>query len=91
MDLDAIRDRCSLSESGCWVWRGATASGYPRAKVNRKLVSVHRLAYELANPGSETKGKDVCHKCDNPGAVTPSIYLRELGATICRTAKKKGG
>lgn len=90
MNLDAIRDRCSLSESGCWVWRGATASGYPRAKVNRKLVSVHRLAYELANPGTETKGKDVCHKCDNPKCCNPAHLFAGSRRENMQDCKSKG-
>ena len=90
MDLSIIRDRCSLSEAGCWDWRGATASGYPRAKINRKLVSVHRLAYELANPGIETKGKDICHRCDNPRCCNPEHLFAGTRRENMLDCKAKG-
>jgi hypothetical protein len=57
-----------LPFSGCWIWTGATRSGYGRMFVgsrsdgSRKAVSTHRFFYEFA-VGGVPDGMDLDHLC----------------------------
>jgi hypothetical protein len=54
---------------GCLVWqRGRTRTGYGRLTADKKRISAHRLAWELAH-GPIPDGMCVCHRCDNPACV----------------------
>lgn len=58
-------------ESGCWEWRGASASaGYGNARFNKKYWLAHRLMalWTVGDPGN----LHVCHTCDNPPCVNPA-------------------
>ena len=58
--------------NACWGWRGQlTYHGRPRLVFEGKKVYGHRLSY-LLYVGELQHGKDVCHKCDNPGCVNPA-------------------
>ena len=69
---DAKRFWSKVNKStGCWNWTAAKSKkGYGRFKLNGKLESPHVISYQLFY-NEETKGKDVCHKCDNPSCVNP--------------------
>lgn len=73
------------SPDDCWEWQGAaSAKGYGRIKLDGKLYSPHRIAYELCN-GQLKNFKDinrlqhhgavVMHTCDNPRCCNPG-HLR---------------
>lgn len=55
---------------GCWIWTGATASGYGVIRQNRKLVLAHRAIYELI-VGKIPKGLQIDHLCQNTICVNP--------------------
>lgn len=68
--MDRFWDKVDKT-SDCWIWTAAkSAAGYGRFKLNGRLVSPHRLAYEMAF-GDIPPGSDVCHRCDNPPCVNP--------------------
>lgn len=58
------------SDDMCWIWRGSTAKGYGQIKSGRKVMRVHRVAYEFAH-GPLADDEHVLHSCDNPLCVNP--------------------
>lgn len=60
---------------GCWTWTGhVSTGGYGQFNVNRRLVSVHRFAYELL-VGPIPEGLFIDHRCHNKRCVNPA-HLR---------------
>lgn len=62
-------------EDECWPWTRTPSQKYGKYNLMTddgwKLVSAHRMAYELAN-GSIPNGMYVCHSCDNPRCCNPA-------------------
>lgn len=54
----------------CWNWTGEIKGGYGYFSINHINLPVHRLMYEKYK-GKITKGKCVCHSCDNTKCVNP--------------------
>jgi hypothetical protein len=58
-------------ETLCWEWQGQRgSSGYGLIKVFGKLVSTHRLSYELYK-GPIPNGLEILHACDNKICINP--------------------
>lgn len=71
MTLEKILGNINRLESGCWIWtRSKSKDGYGKVWYNGKLVSTHRLIYQLFNK-EIPKGMYVLHKCDNSQCVNP--------------------
>lgn len=60
----------SDNSDACWIWTGATASGYGRMKCGKKLESAHVLAV-LLDGRKIPDGMVVGHKCDRKLCVNP--------------------
>ena len=63
-----------VDKSGeCWLWRGArNKSGYGIFWniAAKRRERAHRVAWELTN-GPIPRGRNACHRCDNPPCVRP--------------------
>lgn len=59
-------------ETGCWVWQASLgAGGYGRFRLNGKLETAHRVAWEMFK-GPIPDGGILDHfVCDNPPCVNP--------------------
>jgi hypothetical protein len=62
-----------VDKSGeCWNWIAKhTQDGYGSLKLNRKMYSAHRVAYEIST-GDNPSGFVVMHSCDNKSCCNPA-------------------
>lgn len=60
--------------TGCWLWIGYTNQGYGRLNDRKKVVSAHRVAYELEF-GKVPDGLVIDHLCRMRCCVNPA-HLR---------------
>ncbi len=60
-----------ITESGCFIWLASTTRcGYGQIRVNKKNLSAHRVAYEIAR-GPIPQGLDLDHLCRVRCCVNP--------------------
>ena len=65
----------ALDPNSCWPWTGATADGYGRFKVGKRVIAAHRIAY-CETVGPILRGSSVVmHTCDNPSCCNPSHLI----------------
>lgn len=58
-------------QTGCWVWQGATATGYGMVfSMNRGREQAHRLYYQRYK-GPIPEGMELDHLCRNHACVNP--------------------
>lgn len=79
-----------VSESGCQVWVGGLKrDGYGKIKVNRKMTTVHRVAYE-AEYGKIPEGMHVLHRCDVRCCINPNHLFLGTNQDNVHDRVKKG-
>jgi len=75
LDQTYIRQRVTVTPSGCWEWVGATLMhgyGHCGVRINGKLTMLlpHRLAYEFWK-GTIASGLQIDHLCKNRLCANP--------------------
>lgn len=83
-----------LTESGCWIWLGATnKAGYGNVYHDKRWINAHRVSYMLFR-GPIPPGLHVCHRCDIPQCVNPGHLFVGTGADNhldkCAKGRAKG-
>lgn len=71
VEIRRIKELTNTSESGCWIWLGATGhGGYGNMSFRGRVMNVHRAIW-IAAHGAIPPGVVVCHSCDTPACVNP--------------------
>jgi hypothetical protein len=75
---------CVQKTDTCWLWTGATVSGYGVVSVSGKVKKAHRVAYELTY-GPIDSSFHLMHSCDvrrcvreHPDHVHPGTKLENM-------------
>ena len=69
--LERFWDKVEVNQiTNCWNFTSMLRNGYGRFKINNKILSAHRFAYEI-NKGKIPEGLKLDHLCRNPSCVNP--------------------
>lgn len=76
-----------VTETGCWLWLGATTpKGYGKITARTGVTEyAHRVSWECHN-GKIPDDHHVCHKCDTPSCINPDHLF--TGTSIENTMDK---
>lgn len=68
--IEALRNKATITESGCWEWPSLDSDRYPRANFGNKHYPLHRLSLE-AKYGKPLGSQAAHHMCANTKCVNP--------------------
>lgn len=69
---DRFWAKVQKSETGCWLWTGTISkNGYGNFGLDGRVVSAHRMAWQLAHGRTPPAGAVVMHSCDVRACVRP--------------------
>lgn len=79
-----------INENECMEWLGyVNPKGYGKLLHDSKSYRAHRLSYQIF-VGDITKGKEVCHTCDNTKCINPNhLFLGTHQENMIDMCKKK--
>jgi hypothetical protein len=89
MTAAQFTERLNRQPNGCLLFPGNPSQRYPQVSYQGRLVTAHRLAYEL-HFGLVTGGLCVLHKCDTPRCCEPSHLFLGTHRDNMRDAMAKG-
>ena len=90
-DQDYIKERITITESGCWEWNLSTFpdTGYGQCCNKSGEMKAHRLAYKIFN-GAIPEGRIVMHTCDNRTCCNPEHLIAASQSDNIMDASRKG-
>ena len=75
--IDRLMSRHVEDENGCWMWQGATSSGYGRVSWKAAEGPVwrqaHRVLYVAMTGRVIPDGHDLDHLCHDPAVCAPEV------------------
>lgn len=79
-----LRQRCTLSESGCWLWDTKGYAGYGSFWMGGRCERAHRVSYQL-HIGRIPFGMVVIQSCKNRLCINPDhLILTKKGLSRIR-------
>jgi hypothetical protein len=78
----------------CWVWQGRiNPQGQAMISVKERMHAVARVSYALYGEKPLLKGRQVCHRCDNPPCINPAHLFQgtaiENAQDSCRKLRRR--
>lgn len=78
-EREALESKFTRSDTGCWLWHGATSSkepgrDYGTIRFRGRNVSAHRVSFQIHHRLLEP-GEHVLHRCDTPRCIRPSCLM----------------
>ncbi|MGE0349826.1 hypothetical protein [Hydrogenophaga sp.] len=99
MTLDDIKDRCFITEEGCWEWRGALSDGrWPRVHAPnhskpgspKEVQGGRRAVWQIATGKPIPKGWRVFGTCNCETCLNPEHMDSGTTAKVGRFTRRTG-
>jgi hypothetical protein len=76
--LDLLRERCTVTDDGCWLWNGSMYSnGYGRVSIASTHHLTHRITAALHHglPYPLPRSLVVRHRCEHKHCISPAHLI----------------